>query len=278
MLAVEQARSEASLEARTNADLLASRLNALERALQQEREEQRLAERKASRAFTTIATVAFGLGLCALILTVVLQNRGMNRLAEIALAARAGWSPGVPVPGALADGSGPLLLGGRGEREPSGGDRLLTTISRLEKHVHDLERSAQVPSASAAASGSETVNGTDSTSAQNAPGTRSTDPVRALLGKGQTLLHLGEAEKALQCFDEAIALSPENADAHLKRGFALEKLQRTKEALAAYDRVMVLSRSHSLAALRKAEILTQEERFAEALECYEQALRSEEKP
>jgi tetratricopeptide (TPR) repeat protein len=81
----------------------------------------------------------------------------------------------------------------------------------------------------------------------------------------------------LQCFEEVIALSPENADAHLKRGLALEKLQRPKEALAAYDQAIALSRFHSLASLRKAEILTQQERFAEALECYEQALRSEDK-
>jgi tetratricopeptide (TPR) repeat protein len=275
LLAVEQARLEASIEAQTNASLLASRLSALERTLEQERTEQRQAEQKASRAFTMLAMLALGLGLAALILTAVLQNRGMNRLAEIALGPRPGQSGGFPGFGSLPDAHGPLLLSG-GVKRPDG-DRLLATISRLEKYIHELERSARIIPDSGAAPESEASNGTTSSFVSSVAAVRSSDPIPGLLGKAQTLLHLGEADKALQCFDEVIARAPDNAEAHLRRGLALEKLQRPKDALAAYDQSIALSPFHTLASLRKAEILTRQERFSEALECYEQALRSQQK-
>lgn len=273
LLAVEQARLEASSEARANADRLASRLNVLEQALEQQQEEQRQAERSASRALTAVVMLTFGLGVAALILTAVLQNRGINRLAEIALGTSAtrplGW-PSIETP---PGPGGPRLLSAS-VKGPEG-DRLLATIGRLEQHIHDLERSVGVSCGSGSLPETVAANGLNPPSLP-AP-ERTVDPVAGLLGKGRTLLHLGQADKALPCFDEAIAKAPDNADAHLKRGLALERLQRPNDALLAYDQAITLSRFHTLASLRKAEILTQQERYAEALACYEQALRAEPK-
>jgi tetratricopeptide (TPR) repeat protein len=270
LLAVEQARIEASLEAKTNADLLAGRLNTLERALTQRHDEQQQAERNASRAFMTMVMITLGLGLVALILTAILQNHGMNRLAEIAMGVPGGRTVHWPSHESLPTPNGQWFLES-GAKTPET-DRLVDTIHRLEKQVHDLERAAR-----SSDSGSVAEETTDNRARAHTPSGHAADTVIGLLGKGQSLLHLGQAEKALACFDEAVAKAPDSAEVHLKRGLALEQLLRPDEALAAYDRCLALSRFHPGASLRKAEILTRQERFAEALECYEQALRSEQK-
>jgi tetratricopeptide (TPR) repeat protein len=103
------------------------------------------------------------------------------------------------------------------------------------------------------------------------------DQVSLLLGKGQALLNLGEAEQALSCFDQAVALSPNHADALVKRGMALEKLQRMEAAIESYDRAIAANASMTLAYLYKGAVCNRLQRFREALECYENALKSEQK-
>ena len=99
-------------------------------------------------------------------------------------------------------------------------------------------------------------------------------PVAALLGRGESLLKLGQTEDALACFDEAATRMPRSAEAHLRKGQAFEQLKQLEPALAAYDRAIALDRSNALAYLRKGRILNAQERHAEALECYEQALKA----
>jgi tetratricopeptide (TPR) repeat protein len=275
LLAVEQARLEASVEARTNADLLAIRLNGLERALADQRQQQEQAERSADRTLMILAAVVLGLGLVALAMMTLLQARGINRLAEIALGVSGDKGTGAAQFHALPAPAQTLLLAG--ETRAPDSDRLLATIGRLENRIHELEHSTQrTPAASTPIhdpSGPEPfLNGIPS-----APQVDPAAEVAGLLGKGQTLLQLGEEEKALQCFDEVVARTPDNPDAHLKKGLALERLGRFDDALKCYDRSMKLGRSPTQAFLRKAEILTRQERFAEALECYEQALRAQAK-
>jgi len=270
LLAVEQSRLEASLEARTNADRMASRLNALEELLDEQRARQEFATRSSSRTLVVLAAIVLGLGFVALVLTAFLQTRGMNRLAEIALGSPPARASGLAQLDSLPAAGAPQLLSSHATTPD--GDRLLATIGRLENRIHELEHSAPFAlGPGLVGSDSETPG---SAAAANNPGAGTApDQMMGLLGKGQALLHLGQAGKALQCFDEALALAPDHADAHVKRGLALERLGKLDEALKCYDRCLDLNRRHTHAALRKAEILTRQERFTEALECYEQALR-----
>lgn len=261
LLAIEQARLENTAAARTNADALAARLEQIEKSLAQSREQQMESMRNSNRTMLTLAGIFVGVGFLTLLFMAFFQLRGMNRLAEIATGFPAGSLP------ALGAGD-TRLLGPGGDAQTS---RLHGVIERLEQRIHELEGAAH--------------NGPMG----NGHGERRSFPVildadqaaaghvTVLLGKGQALLNLGQAEGALACFDEALAAAPDRAEAHVRKGQALERLKRFDEALACYDRAIELDRGLTSAYLAKGGVFNQQERFSEALQCYEQALRSEAK-
>ena len=102
--------------------------------------------------------------------------------------------------------------------------------------------------------------------------------IALLLGKGQALLNLQQADTALTCFDEVIALDSTNAEAFVKKGMALEQLGTLDEAIDCYDRAIALDNSMTMAYLSKGGVFNRLERYGEALQCYEQALRAQQKP
>ncbi|HMF88255.1 MAG TPA: tetratricopeptide repeat protein, partial [Gemmatimonadaceae bacterium] len=96
-----------------------------------------------------------------------------------------------------------------------------------------------------------------------------------LLGKGQALLNLDQAEQALECFDEILALDPNNTEALLRRGLALERMESWEKALECYDRAIALDGALTVAYLYKGGVCNKLQRHREALESYEHALRAE---
>jgi len=84
------------------------------------------------------------------------------------------------------------------------------------------------------------------------------------------------AEEALVCFDEALAVEPNNAEALVKKGTALERLRKLNEAIECYDRAIAADNSMTIAYLYKGGLFNRMERFGEALECYEMALKTQE--
>jgi tetratricopeptide (TPR) repeat protein len=275
LLAVEQARLEASLEARTNADVLSSRLVALERTLSEQRNEQEQATREATRALVVIAAIVIVLGLTALALTAYLQTRGMNRLAEIALGPPVGRGIGLPGLNPSPGSTQTLLLASEAKDMPS--DRLLSTIDRLDRRVHELESSTRLALGQGVENPVREVAGAGANGEAAPAVVDRIDPVAGLLGKGQALLQLGRGKEAMRCFDEAIQKAPNDVEVWLKKGVALERQRDLDEALKCYNRALELAPQHPQVSLRKAELLSQQERFAEALECYEQVLRAEPK-
>lgn len=267
LLAIEQARAESSLETQTNADALAARLETLERALHQQREQQFHSLHESNRTMLVLAGVIAVLGLLALGFAAFIQSRGMNRLAEIATGMPR--EPLPPLPALPAGAGNERLLLGPG----AVGQKLAATIQHLEDRIHELEQTTHP-----ALSPAEPASPSDRRSQKAIDiGTsiRGGDHVSVMLGKGQVLLSLGQAENALACFDELIVQAPNHAEAHVKKGMALERLKRLDEAIACYDRAIALNRSLTQAYLAKGGIYNRQERYAEALECYEQALRSE---
>ena len=264
LLAIEQARAESTLASRTNADLLAARLELIEKALQQQQEQQREATQQSSRTMLVLAGIFVGVGFLTLLFMALFQLRGMNRLAEIATGLPHGRMLGAGAfPTALDAGGDPRLLGGAGE---ASGGRLQNLVERLERRIGDLETTAQPQ-----ANGSSGANGTHGSAATADP------QLSALLGRGESLLKLAKPAEALACFEEAAVRAPHSAEVFVKQGMALEQLKRLDAAIESYDRAIALDRSMTLAYLRKGSLFNQQEKFGDALDCYEQALRAEAK-
>lgn len=264
LLAIEQARMENALAARTNSESLATRLKLIEESLLQSREQQMESMRHSSRTMLTLAGIFVSVGFLTLLFMAFFQLRGMHRLAEIATGL-----PGGQFPAALEPGDARLIGPGGGGLQTA---RLHGLIERLEGRIHELETAAHTAHApNGAGERKPFTNLRDA--AAGAP-----SHTTVMLGKGQTLLNLGQLEGALSCFEEVLAQEPDNAEVHLRKGMALERLKRLNEAVACCDRAIALDGSLTQAYLCKGSLFNQLERYNEALECYEQALRTEAKP
>lgn len=265
MLTLEQSRRDAEVAARSNAQTIADRLNLIEQTLTVQRRQEAEAVQSSNRTLLVMGGCFGALGLLGVVLMSWFQLRAMNRLASVASALPALQLPAPGAAGALEAGNGSVV--------ETSNTRLLGAIERLEKRVLDMERTAP---ALLPAEGTAPANGAAK------PG-EPLDPVQAekaerislLLGKGQTLLNLDQPENALACFEEALGIDANHAEALVKKGAALERLKRLEEAIECYNRAIAVNNSMTLAYLCKGGIFNQLERFSEALECYEQALRTQ---
>jgi tetratricopeptide (TPR) repeat protein len=101
--------------------------------------------------------------------------------------------------------------------------------------------------------------------------------VTNLLAEGQSLADAGELDKAAKCFEAALVLQPDRAEALVKMGGVLDRLDRADEALQYYDRAIALDESLTIAYLNKGGLFNRLARYDEALRCYEQALHKQKK-
>jgi tetratricopeptide (TPR) repeat protein len=254
-LAIEQARLEASVEAESNLGAMVVRMESLEKELSDQRASQAESVHRSNRILIFAAAGIFLVGIVAIILTVILQARGMNRLAEIATGVSAARAlPGLTAPLALSGGDRLLLAGGGAEA-----NRLQSTISRLEGRIREIEVTAEARP--------EPAEGAPSENGPAQGGSRA-----ALLGRVHTLMNLGQDEAALQALEEAIARHPDDATLHLRKGIVLERLKRQPAALESYEKAIALDGTCTQAYLAKGGILNQQERYQEALACFEHAL------
>ncbi len=239
---------------------------------------------QSSSRFVLVAAGVFALiGFLVLLFTGVQQFIAVNRLAKVAAALPPGRALGAGNLSAALGLGGSHWMGFDPVEQSSA--RFLEIIGRLEKRIQDMEQAAQarppLPEP-AAPNGDPAANAAHSDEAAEEHGAEPVNSETAakivmLLGKGQTLLRLDQAENALACFEAALELEPDNAEALIKKGGALERLQRLDEALACYDRVIAGDSSKTMAYLYKGGVFNRMERYSEALECYEQALRTQEK-
>jgi predicted O-linked N-acetylglucosamine transferase (SPINDLY family) len=77
---------------------------------------------------------------------------------------------------------------------------------------------------------------------------------------------------ALACYDRALALRPDYAQAHYNRGSALRQLKRNTDALAAFDQALALHPDHAEALFLRGDTLCELGRQQEAIASYEQAI------
>ena len=271
-LAVERSRAQAEAAAAETAKTFNARLQGIEQALASQRAQELEAMQSTNKVMLIVAGLFAALGLLAMLFMAYFQWRTINRLAEITAA----------LPTAHALGSGPALAAlGIGDSHlftssppEQSNQRLLGALSRLERRILELEHTAHEPLRPSASLSHETTpappNGEPVAEAPEAARTN------MLLGKGQSLLNLDQAEEALGCFDQVLALNPSHPEALVKKGAALERLRKLDEAVACYDRAIAADGSLTVAYLYKGGLFNRMERFSEALECYEQALRTQE--
>jgi tetratricopeptide (TPR) repeat protein len=260
-LLIESNRVSASAEAQRTAADMAARIQLLEQTMATQRASDVEANQKAQRLMLILAGLFGVAGLTAMLLMAFFQWRAVTRLVELSALH----------PSALAGrGTSPLLPAGEATVQLSSA-RLFNAVERLEKRILELEHTARAPLAEATASTADGHNGAPSTPA--AP----IKNVAGLLAEGLSWLNGNEPEKALACFDQALAIDPKHAEALIKKAGALEKLNRFEEAIACYDDAIEADGSMTIAYLHKGGLFNRMSRYEEALQCYEHALHTHDK-
>jgi tetratricopeptide (TPR) repeat protein len=195
------------------------------------------------------------------------QFRCMNRVVEMTQKMNA-----LPAPANLP----PPMLEWQSERE----GKLLEAVKLLESRIEHLETPANGASElkELKSNGTSTENGHSSEPAvklidvgpaELAP---KESKISLLLAKGEILLDMERWEEALKCFQEALAMEPKNAEAHLKKGIALERLNRLEHSLDSYEEAVRLNPNRAFAYVYKARVLAALHRYDEALNVYDSAL------
>jgi tetratricopeptide (TPR) repeat protein len=289
--AIEQLRRELEVSSARNAEAITAGLSLIEPTLARMHERQMEAVQSSNRTILIVAGVFAAVGLVGLVFISLILVRAIGRFSEMAV---------MGAPRALLGAGHALPALGEGEMRPGAAERasgrFQGAIDQLQQRVRELESGLQ---ASGDVAAPLAVNAPRPAQLE-APGVSNIQPLppasptlpapglepasgaaasrtTVLLGKGQALLNLDSAEQALQCFEEALTLEPNNAEVLVKKGMALEKLQDWEQALENYDRAIAIDGSLTVAYLYRGGVCNRLQRYREALESYEKALRTEKK-
>jgi tetratricopeptide (TPR) repeat protein len=286
-LAVEQSRRDAKETAAQNSEAVSGRLQSIEKALESQRARELDAMQSSNRSMLWVAGTFAAVGFLAMLLMSLFQWRTVDHLAEIsaALPASLGFSAS-HARGPLGPAETHTVTVGPAEQSSL---RLVGSLEQLEKRIYQLEHTTRTPLQEPAANGLKSAshesnkNGgspiavESDTSLRDEEAAGELERVTVLLGKGQSMLNLDDAQAAADCFDQALSIDPHNAEAWVRKGTALERLQQLNEAVECYNRAIAADGSLTIAYLHKGGLFNRMERYNEALECYERALRTQEK-
>jgi tetratricopeptide (TPR) repeat protein len=98
------------------------------------------------------------------------------------------------------------------------------------------------------------------------------DDAEAHCRRGDALKDLKRFEEAVSSYDQAIALRPDFAEAYANRAVALRHLKRLDEAIVCYDRAIALRPDHAEAYSQRGATLKALKRYDEALASYDKAI------
>jgi len=91
--------------------------------------------------------------------------------------------------------------------------------------------------------------------------------------KGNDLGKIGRYEEAIKCYDEAIRLKPNDCEAWNNKGTALCKLGKNEEAIKCYDEAIRLNPDYFSAWNNKGVALSQIGQHDNAISCFNEAIR-----
>jgi len=94
-----------------------------------------------------------------------------------------------------------------------------------------------------------------------------------IVNKGVALGNLGKFDEAIVCFDRALEINPEYAEAWYNKGFALGNLGKFDEAIVCYDRALEINPEYAEAWNNKGVALDELGKFDEAIVCFDRALK-----
>jgi tetratricopeptide (TPR) repeat protein len=288
--AIEKIRQEAKDAEARNGEMLKMLENAISSQRAEASRDIQHSNDAIQRSNTSVLLAAGALGgfaVLVLCLAAFLLWHMVNRINAIAASLPSGQGfEAAHVPAALGMGEAQVAPSQAVERSTA---QFMGVMERLEKRIHEMEAGShnghsltegapmnggsngEANGESPQAIGEHAGNGGASAASEQARA------VTVLLGKGQTLLKLDQAEAALGVFDEILAIEPGQTEALVKKGTALERLQKFSEAIECYDRAIAADGSMTMAYLHKGGVFNRMERYSEALECYEQALKSQDK-
>jgi tetratricopeptide (TPR) repeat protein len=287
---LDQTSKDAEALSKKVQETLSARLDLIEHTMAQNQQRELEALRGSNRTFLTLAGLFAGLGVLGILIAALILARSINHFSEVALSLPGAGHALAGPPDRAALGPGDLGAGLPAQFEQANA-RFSEALGRLEQRIREMEGWGLPGLAPAAPGGSgnghepgankeagalrQIASALDSAAPVSGPASGPRSEASMLLGKGQVLLNLGQAEEAMVCFEQAIALEPQNAEAFVKKGLALERLQKMDQAIENYDRAIAVNHSFTLAYLYKGAVCNKLQRFQEALECYERALRSE---
>jgi tetratricopeptide (TPR) repeat protein len=98
------------------------------------------------------------------------------------------------------------------------------------------------------------------------------DIVETLWVKGNTMCELNKYDEAIECYDKAIELNPNNADAYNNKGTVLSELRNYHQAIECYDKAIALSKNDDIIYYNKGNALCELNKYDEAIEYYDKAI------
>ncbi|HEU0008949.1 MAG TPA: tetratricopeptide repeat protein [Verrucomicrobiae bacterium] len=288
--AIEQLRRDIEAAASRNTAAITAGLARFTPTIEELQRQQAAVIQNSNRTILIVVASFAGVGLVALMSIIAVLMRALTRFSEFAHSTTRGvvYAAGPPVP---ALGPGDMVSVNANAVEQASG-RFQHAIEHLQKRIFELEHAAQpgaiesgkavIPPKPVETLGPVSAINISPLPAQEASVVRKVGEAAdaasrtgLLLGKGQALLNLDQAEQALECFDQILALDPNHTEALLRRGLALERMENWEKALECYDRAIALDGALTVAYLYKGGICNKLQRHREALESYEHALRAE---
>jgi len=96
---------------------------------------------------------------------------------------------------------------------------------------------------------------------------------KSWIEKGDDLfVNQSKYSEAINAYDKAIELDPQNADVWYSKGYALDYLDKYNESIEAYDRAIEINPKNEGAWNNKGFTLTQQGKFDEAIKTYDEAI------
>lgn len=282
---LEQIRREMDAALARNAEAItAASLTLMEPALARMQQRQTEALQSANRTVLLVAGIFAAVGFLAIVMITLILVRALGKVSEVAVANGPSRRE-LPAPASNVKSLEPPADSQAADSAVAQTSARFTgAIEQLQRRIGELEHGLQTTSEGAAGTSISQARGLPvaahetpspgGADAQTEPAVVASRTV-VLLGKGQSLMNLGEAKEALACFEQALALEPDNTDLLVKKGLALEQLEIWDDALASYNRALSLDPGLTVAYLYKGGVCNRLQRYQEALQSYERALHTE---
>jgi tetratricopeptide (TPR) repeat protein len=103
------------------------------------------------------------------------------------------------------------------------------------------------------------------------PENNSTIYAKLWYGKGTALANLGKCEQAIECFDKAIKINPNESDLWCSKGTALYYLGKYEESIKCYNKSIAIDPDNAIAWLCKGKVLKSLGRSEDAKDCFNRA-------